>query len=58
VPEAVHARAAKLGALAPFKVHGQSAGQAIKRPWGERSFYVTDKWGNELCFVASDTLYT
>ena len=29
-----------------------------KRPWGERSFYVTDPWGNELCFVQEGTLYT
>jgi hypothetical protein len=30
----------------------------IERPWGERSFYVTDPWGNELCFVKEGTLYT
>jgi hypothetical protein len=30
----------------------------IERPWGERSFYATDLWGNELCFVADGTLYT
>jgi hypothetical protein len=28
------------------------------RPWGEKSFYVTDPWGNELCFVQDGTLYT
>ncbi|MBK7864996.1 MAG: VOC family protein [Archangiaceae bacterium] len=56
--EAVHARAAKLGALAPFQVHGQPAGKVIARPWGEKSFYVTDPWGNELCFVAEGTLFT
>ena len=56
--EAVHARAKELDALAPFKVHGQAAGDVITRPWGERSFYVTDPWGNELCFVAEGTLYT
>jgi catechol 2,3-dioxygenase-like lactoylglutathione lyase family enzyme len=56
--DAVHARAASLEALAPFKVHGQPAGDVIVRPWGEKSFYVTDPWGNELCFVQDGTLYT
>jgi catechol 2,3-dioxygenase-like lactoylglutathione lyase family enzyme len=56
--DAVHARAKKLGALAPFMVHGKPAADVIERPWGERSFYVTDKWGNELCFVQDGTLYT
>ncbi len=56
--DAVHARATNLKALAPYKVHGQPAGEPIKRPWGERSFYVVDKWGNDLCFVEEGTLYT
>jgi len=56
--ESVHARARKLEALAPYAVHGQPAAEVIKRPWGERSFYVTDPWGNELCFVEEGTLYT
>ena len=55
---AVHGRAKSLGALAPFSVHGQPAAEVIERPWGERSFYVTDRWGNELCFVQEGTLYT
>ena len=56
--EAVHARTKHLGALAPYKVHGQPAADAVQRPWGERSFYVTDPWGNDLCFVEEGTLYT
>jgi len=56
--DAVHARARALEALAPYKVHGQPAGEPIQRPWGERSFYVNDPWGNDLCFVAEGTLYT
>jgi predicted enzyme related to lactoylglutathione lyase len=56
--EGAHARATKLGALAPYKVHGQPAGAITKRPWGERSFYVVDRWGNDLCFVEEGTLYT
>ena len=56
--DAVYARAKALNALAPFAVHGQSAAEVIKRPWGEISFYVTDPWGNELCFCKEGTLYT
>jgi catechol 2,3-dioxygenase-like lactoylglutathione lyase family enzyme len=56
--DAVHARARELKALAPYKVHGAPAGEALKRPWGERSFYVADPWGNDLCFVEEGTLYT
>ncbi|WP_394840660.1 VOC family protein [Pendulispora brunnea] len=56
--EAVHARATALNALAPYKVHGQPAGDPVQRPWGERSFYVVDPWGNDLCFVKEGTLYT
>jgi catechol 2,3-dioxygenase-like lactoylglutathione lyase family enzyme len=55
--DAVHGRAASLGALAPYQVHGQPAGDVIARPWGERSFYVVDPWGNDLCFVQDGTLY-
>src|SRR6188472_2878462 len=44
--DGAHERAAKLKALAPYMVHGQPAAEAIERPWGERSFYVTDPWGN------------
>ena len=56
--DAVHARAKALSALAPYKVHGEPAADVIKRPWGERSFYVVDPWGNDLCFVEEGTLYT
>ena len=56
--EAVHKRASSLDALAPYKVHGEAAGEVITRPWGERSFYTVDPWGNDLCFVQDGTLYT
>jgi len=56
--EAVHARATALGILAPYQVHGEPAGELITRPWGERSFYVVDPWGNDLCFCEDGTLYT
>lgn len=55
---AVHVRAKKLNALATFMVHDEAAGDLVERPWGERSFYVTDQWGNELCFVEQGTEYT
>ena len=55
---AVHARAKQLAALAPYKVHGEDAGAVLERPWGEKSFYVVDPWGNDLCFVEDGTLYT
>ena len=54
----VHARAAALGLLAPYQVHGEPAGDVVTRPWGERSFYVVDPWGNDLCFCEDGTLYT
>lgn len=56
--EAVYARATKLGCLSSEDVHGASAGEIVVRPWGERSFYVIDPWGNGLCFVDDQTLFT
>ena len=56
--EAIHRRAARLGVLAPYQVHGEPAGDIVERPWGERSFYVVDPWGNDLCFCQDGTLYT
>lgn len=56
--DAVHARASALGLLAPYQVHGEPAGDVVTRPWGERSFYVVDPWGNDLCFCEDGTLYT
>ncbi|HEY5096249.1 MAG TPA: hypothetical protein VII69_14140 [Candidatus Eremiobacteraceae bacterium] len=40
------------------KVHGDAAGDIVTRPWGERSFYVVDPYGNGLCFVDETTLFT
>jgi predicted enzyme related to lactoylglutathione lyase len=28
------------------------------QPWGERSFYARDPFGNPICFVDSETLFT
>ena len=56
--EKVYERARKLGCLSTDDVHGASAGEIVVRPWGERSFYVEDPWGNGLCFVDDKTLFT
>lgn len=39
-------------------VHGDPAGTIAKRPWGERSFYVEDPFGNKICFVDKRTVFT
>ena len=56
--EKAHERARELGCLSKEKVHDESAGDVVTRPWGERSFYVEDPWGNELCFVDEKTVFT
>ncbi len=54
----LHGRAKKLRCLSKDKVHGAPAGEIVKRPWGERSFYASDPDGNRLCFVDAKTLFT
>jgi predicted enzyme related to lactoylglutathione lyase len=54
----MHARAARLGCLAQGVVHDEPAGNILVRPWGERSFYAVDPYGNELCFVEAGTEFT
>jgi catechol 2,3-dioxygenase-like lactoylglutathione lyase family enzyme len=39
------------------EVHGDPAGKIAKRPWGERSFYITDPFGNPICFVDQNSLF-
>jgi predicted enzyme related to lactoylglutathione lyase len=56
--EEVHARARELGCLSQELVHGASGADILARPWGERSFYVSDPFGNRLCFVDETTLFT
>jgi extradiol dioxygenase family protein len=55
--DAVHARARELACLSRDDVHGTPAGEVVVRPWGERSFYADDPWGNPLCFVDAGTIY-
>lgn len=56
--DALHARARELRGLSSGTVHGEPAGEIVVRPWGERSFYARDPWGNHVCFVDSHTLFT
>jgi catechol 2,3-dioxygenase-like lactoylglutathione lyase family enzyme len=56
--EEIHARAEELGCLSQEKVHDESSGEIMTRPWGERSFYAEDPFGNLLCFVDERTLFT
>ena len=55
--DVVHKRAASLGCLSSEMVHGTPGGEPVVRPWGERSFYAEDPWGNPLCFVDEGTIY-
>jgi catechol 2,3-dioxygenase-like lactoylglutathione lyase family enzyme len=32
-------------------------GRIARRPWGELSFYVSDPFGNPLCFVSRDSVF-
>jgi predicted enzyme related to lactoylglutathione lyase len=48
--EAVLSRADAAGATLTRPIETQ--------PWGERSFYCTDPFGNKLCFVDETTLFT
>jgi catechol 2,3-dioxygenase-like lactoylglutathione lyase family enzyme len=44
------------------RVSGRPNGNIIRpietQPWGERSFYCTDPFGNKLCFVDERTVFT
>lgn len=56
--EAVFTRAKELDCLETNDVHGSPSGEISVRPWGERSFYCRDPFGNGLCFVDEMTLFT
>lgn len=56
--EAVCERAKGLECLSSEGVHDMPGGGIVVRPWGERSFYAKDPWGNPLCFVEEGTVYT
>ena len=56
--ETIFERAKELGCLSAETVHDAPGGGIVVRPWGERSFYGEDPWGNPLCFVEEGTVYT
>jgi catechol 2,3-dioxygenase-like lactoylglutathione lyase family enzyme len=56
--EGASERAKALGCLSREDVHDAAGGGIVVRPWGERSFYAEDPWGNPLCFVEEGTVYT
>jgi uncharacterized glyoxalase superfamily protein PhnB len=56
--EEIFERAKAMDCLCQDRYHDQQAGEIVMRPWGERSFYVEDPWGNGLCFVDETTLFT
>jgi predicted enzyme related to lactoylglutathione lyase len=57
--EAVFRRAERLGGLSSATGDGNlPMGQIARRPWGERSFYTQDPFGNPLCLVDAATLFT
>lgn len=56
--EQVYERAQKLNCLSTAEVHNAPAGEIVIRPWRERCFYAYDPFGNGLCFVDENTLFT
>ena len=56
--EAALQRAHAAGAQAPDPTDHALTATIELRPWGERSFYLRDPFGNPLCFVDARTLFT
>jgi catechol 2,3-dioxygenase-like lactoylglutathione lyase family enzyme len=57
--EAVFERAEQLGGLSTEIGDGNlPMGAIARRPWGERSFYLSDPFGNPLCFVDTATVFS
>jgi catechol 2,3-dioxygenase-like lactoylglutathione lyase family enzyme len=57
--DAVYARAVQVGGLSQKTGDDRlPMGAIVQRPWGERSFYMHDPFGNPLCFVDESTLFT
>jgi predicted enzyme related to lactoylglutathione lyase len=55
-PTVERARAAGCGEV---DMDAEQGGNGIAtRPWGERSFYCRDPFGNPLCFVDEKTVFT
>jgi predicted enzyme related to lactoylglutathione lyase len=57
--EAVYRRAQKIGGLSTETGDGRlPMGEIARRPWGERSFYMFDPFGNPICFVDAASVFT
>ena len=58
--EAVYEAAQRAGAAVPPDDAGGHGpmGKIVTRPWGERSFYALDPFGNKICFVDRETMFT
>jgi predicted enzyme related to lactoylglutathione lyase len=57
--ESVFNRAKKLGGLSTETGDGRlPMGEIVRRPWGERSFYMFDPFGNPICFVDAASVFT
>jgi predicted enzyme related to lactoylglutathione lyase len=57
--EALYQRATRVGGLSTATGDGDlPMGAIARRPWGERSFYMHDPFGNPLCFVDATTVFT
>jgi catechol 2,3-dioxygenase-like lactoylglutathione lyase family enzyme len=58
--EATFRRARQAGALFSAAVVPDVGplGEIASRPWGERSFYANDPFGNPLCFVSRESVFT
>jgi catechol 2,3-dioxygenase-like lactoylglutathione lyase family enzyme len=56
--ETVFARAQRLGTLSTVVGDGNlPMGEIARRPWGERSFYLQDPFGNPLCVVDAASIF-
>ena len=57
--EAVYEKAGVAGASFPSEVVPDVGplGQIAQRPWGERSFYMEDPFGNRICIVSRDSVF-
>ena len=42
----------------PGRAGGAPLAEIAQRPWGERSFYILDPFGNPVCFVERPTMFT
>ena len=57
--DGVYRRAQATGGLSSATGDGElPMGGIARRPWGERSFYMSDPFGNPLCFVDSASVFS